>query len=129
MKKSFFILIAFVLMAGITNAQKVEVLYFKANLACCHARACNQLESQVKSVIEKNYQNGDVVFITVPIGIAENQELVDKYNASSQSVVIVSKKRRKETITDATAIVRDFRRTRNMEAFEQSLTQEINKVL
>ena len=129
MKKTILMAVAVFLFAGITSAQKVEVLYFKANLACCHARACNNLENQVKQVVESNYENGDVVFKSVRLSDANNAELVQKYNANSQTVVIVSNKKRKQEIVDASEMVRNLRRTRNQADFEKDFTEAINKLL
>lgn len=129
MKKLFFILLTSILFTGIINAQKVEVLYFKANLPCCHARACNNLESQVKSIIESNYENGEVVFRTIMLSSEENAELVEKHNARSQTVVIVSNKRRSKEVVDATEIVRNFSRTRNQAEFEKAISESISKLL
>ena len=39
---------------GQSNKRNVEVLYFKANLACCKATACNVLEGNIRSIIERD---------------------------------------------------------------------------
>ena len=70
-----------------SNKKSVEVLYFKANLACCKAKACNALEGNIKSIIDKNYPNGNVNFKVVKLADEANKELVDKYKAQSQTVV------------------------------------------
>ncbi len=129
MKKLALVLFALSMMAGQAVAQKVEVMYFKANLACCHARACNHLENQVKAIVEENFQNGEVVFRAVRISDPSNAELVEKYSARSQTVVVVSANRRKEKVTDATQMVQDFRRTRNKDAFEENFIGAIKAML
>lgn len=129
MKKKVLFLFALVLISGQVLSQKVEVMYFKANLGCCQARACAQLENQVKAIVEDNFKNGDVVFKSVLIADPTNAALVEKYEAGSQTVVIVSNKRRKKKITDATQMVHDFRRTRDREAFEKDFIGAIKAKL
>jgi len=129
MKKLVLVLFAFALFAGQSFAQKVEVLYFKADLACCAARACGNLEGQVKAIVEENFKNGDVVFTPVRIADPNNAALIEKYEAKSQTVVIVSTKKKKETVTDATTMVRDFSRNRDQAAFEQSFIGAIKAML
>jgi hypothetical protein len=115
--------------AGYTTAQKVEVLYFKANLPCCHAKACTNLEGQVKEVVEKNFTKKDVIFKTVLLAESENAELVSKYNAKSQTVIVVSKNKKKEQFEDVSDIVRNFNRTKEQSEFEQKITASIKKML
>ena len=59
MKKiPFLLMLTFVVMATMASAKEkkntIEVLYFKANLACCKAKACNTLEGKVKELEEAN---------------------------------------------------------------------------
>jgi len=102
------------------------VMYFKADLACCPARACASLEKDVQSVIESNFKNSQVVFKAVKLSDAENAEIVKKFNAKSQSVVIVIKNKKKMTNVDATSIVAEYSRNRNKETLEKELVKLIN---
>ena len=43
----------------------VEVLYFKAQLSCCQARACNTLENDIKTLIAANFDTSKVTFTEV----------------------------------------------------------------
>ena len=137
MKKLIFMLVvAMLTIVGATHAQssknkKTEILYFKANLRCCRARACNALEADVKSVIEKYFSEENITFRTVKLTDAANKELVEKYNAKSQTVVILKKKKRrkKETVTDISAIVHDYAIKKDKEKFEKELKNKISECL
>lgn len=125
--KTALIIIAGFFLSLNAYSQKAEVLYFKATLPCCPGRACNQLEAAVKSVIEDNYSDKDVVFKTIHIAMADNAELVEKHNGRSQKVVIVAKK--DETVTDVSDIVRTYSRNRNLEDLKTKLTEQINSTI
>jgi len=134
MKKIVFMLfIALFMATGITLAQQkkttAEVLYFKANLACCKARACNALESTVKIIVEKNWTDGKVVFRQVKLSDTLNNELIKKYNAQSQTLIIVVKKKKKESSTDVSGMLRDYATTNDAVKFEKELTDKINEVI
>jgi len=134
MKKILFILLL-VIIAGTatTFAQQkkggIEVLYFKANLACCKARACNTLESQVKGIIEKNWADGSVTFRQVKLSDTTNNELIKRYNAQSQTLILVVTKKKTETSTDLSAILRFFVSTNDTAKFEKELINNINEAI
>jgi hypothetical protein len=109
-------------------AQKnqTEILYFKAQLPCCQATACNNLESVIKAIVEKNFPNGDVVFKQVALADTDNKELIEKYSAKSQTVVIVNTKKKNKTSTDVSAIVRAYARSNDKDTFEKELVEKIN---
>ncbi len=127
MKKSIVFIFAVMLaMAGF--AQKNSsciVMYFKADLACCKARACAALENDVKSVVEKNFTNGDVIFKEIKISDPENASLVEKYKAQSQTVIIVANKKKKFASVDASALVKDYVKSQDKTAFETSFVKLI----
>lgn len=125
MKTIVLLLFACCFFVGQAFTQQVEVLYFKANLGCCQARACSNLESNVKGVIEDNFDADQVVFKTVWLNNEDNAEIVNKLNARSQSVFIVNS----DEIVDISDIVRDFRRTRNTEDFETGIIETVKKLL
>ena len=108
---------------------KVEVLYFKAQLACCKAAACNNLEAEIKGIIEKNFAKKTVTFKQVPLADQANKALVEKYDAKSQTVVLVTTRKKKETSVDVSDIVRKYTKTGDKEAFEKELTGKINEEL
>lgn len=105
---------------------QTEILYFKDKLPCCQATACNKLESIVKDIVEKNYPKGDVVFKQIDLTDATNKELIEKYSAKSQTVVVVNTKKKKENSTDVSAVVRAYARSNDKDAFEKELVEKIN---
>ena len=132
MKKLIFLLVVtMITTVGVTNAQssksKIEIFYFKADLACCKARACNALEADVKSVIEKYFADENINFKVVKLAEKANNALIEKYNAKSQTVVIVKKK--KETATDVSTIIHDYAIKKDKEKFEKELKNKITECL
>jgi hypothetical protein len=111
------------------SSKKVEVLYFKANLACCKAKACNALEGDIKAIVEKNYTDGSVVFTEVRIADESNQDLVAKYDAQSQTVIIRYKKGKKEKSVDVTEKVRKYAMDQDKTTLEKELLAIIDDLL
>lgn len=109
-----------------TNKKSIEVLYFKANLACCKAKACNALEADIQAMIQKNFPDGNVIFKEIKLAEDTNKVLVEKYKAQSQTVVLVKKKGKKELSGDISDIVKQYLLDKNMEQFETAFVQEIN---
>jgi hypothetical protein len=122
----FFALIA---IGAFAQKNNVEVLYFKAQLACCRAAACNNLENEVKTIIEKNFPNGNVTFKQVALADETNKPLVEKHNTKSQTVVIVKTAKKKETSTDISDIIRSYARSSDKTKFETELIAKINETL
>jgi hypothetical protein len=102
----------------------VEVLYFKAQLSCCQARACNTLENDIKTLIAANFDTSKVTFTEVLLADAKNKALVEQYKAKSQTVVVVNAKKKK-TI-DVSDLVRTYLRNGDKATFEKELIQKIN---
>ncbi len=110
------------------NAQKAEVLYFKANLPCCQATACNNVESVVKGIVDVNFSN-KAEFKQVKLADASNSTLVQKHNAKSQTVVVSFMKDGKENNVDVSDIVRSYTRDGDKEKLEKELVAKINETL
>ncbi len=132
MKKiPFFILLSFLVMAAMASAKEkknaIEVLYFKANLACCKARACNALEGKVKEIIEKNWTDGSVTFRQVKLTDSTNTELIKKYNAQSQTLVLVKTNKKKEASLDISPMLQEYAKTNDAQKFETELVARINE--
>jgi hypothetical protein len=129
MKKTIVFLLAVALSAGFVFSQsknsKAVVMYFKADLACCPARACGTLENDVKAIVEQNFKDGNVVFNQIRISDPANAELVKKYEAKSQTVVVVVSKKKAISSVDATNLVRDFRMNQDKAAFETAFVKLI----
>ena len=124
MKKVSIIIVAlFISLAAMaqSSAKKVEVLYFKASLSCCQAKACNNLEIIAKEIIAKNFSTDKVVFKTVIISDSANNELVKKYNAKSQTFIIVKNKK----YIDLSNALAKFARDNDKEAFEKTIVSQI----
>jgi hypothetical protein len=125
MKNLLLVLVSFFLIHAATaqkTASKVEVLYFKANLSCCQAKACNNLESTIKEIVEENFSSQEVIFKTVAIADEANASLVAKYNAKSQTVVMVNTKKNKSL--DVSDIVRQYLRDGDKTVFSKSLVEK-----
>lgn len=114
---------------GQSNKKSVEVLYFKANLACCKAKACNALQNDVDSVIVKYFQDENIQFNVIKLADEANKELVSRFNAKSQTVVIICKKKKKENVVDASAIVASYFKTKDKAKFEAEMKDKINESL
>jgi hypothetical protein len=133
MKKRLVILMI-ALLAGTTvfaqtNKKGIEVLYFKANLACCKAKACNALEADIEAMIQKNFPDGNVVFKEVKLAEDTNKVLVEKYKAQSQTVVLVKKKGKKELSNDVSDIVKQYLIDKNKEQFEAAFVLKTNEFI
>jgi hypothetical protein len=131
MKKSIVFVFAVMLaFSGFTQKNSsCVVMYFKADLACCKARACAALENDVKSVVEKNFTNGNVVFKEVKLSDPDNASLVEQYKAQSQTVIIVTNKKKKFTSVDATPLVKDFVKSQDKTGFETAFVKLISDSL
>jgi hypothetical protein len=127
MLKKFALLFAIVVISLTSYAQQTEVLYFQADLACCRAKACDELQSDIKAMIENKYNSNQVKFIVVKLSDATNKSLVEKHNASSQTVVIVTTNGRKETVKDISDIVKAYTRNRNKNTFENQLFAQLEE--
>jgi hypothetical protein len=130
MKKQIVFLFALLLASTSLLAQskntKAVVMYFKADLACCKARACASIENDIKAIVEENFQNGNVVFSSIRISDPENAAMVEQYKAKSQTVMIVVSKKKKVSSVEASELVSKYVRDRDKEAFEKEFVQLIN---
>ena len=104
----------------------VEVLYFKAQLSCCQARACNTLENDIKTLIAANFDASKVTFTEVLLADTKNKALIEQYKAKSQTVVVVNAKKKK-TI-DVSDLVRTYLRNGDKATFEKELIQKIKSL-
>jgi len=131
MKKTIFLLTIAIFSGMMLFAQSkkssIEVLYFKANLACCKAKACNVLESDIQNIITKNYPDGSVKFTEVKLVDVANKDLIDKYNAKSQTVIIVKKTKKKETFVDVSDLVQKYVQSQDKTTFEKDFIAKINE--
>ena len=135
MKKTIllFMVALLAISAGVTFGQSskksTEVLYFKADLCRCKAGACNALQADVDSVLIKYFQNENIEFIVIRLADQANQDLVTRFNAKSQTVVIVSTKRKKENVIDVSDIVANYSKSKDKVKFETEMKDKINEIL
>ncbi len=106
-----------------TSSKKIEVLYFKANLSCCQARACNNLETVTKDIIANNFSADDVAFKTIALADEANKNLVDTYNAKSQTVIVINNKKKKHI--NVSAALAKYARDNDKAAYEKELIAKI----
>lgn len=114
---------------GQSNKKSTEVLYFKANLCRCKAGACNALQADVDSVLIKYFQDENIQFKVIKLADQTNKDLILKYNAKSQTVVIVSTKRNKENAIDVSDIVANYSKSKDKVKFETEMKDKINEIL
>ena len=132
MKKiNVIMLIAFMAFAstGIAQQNNAEVLFFKAELSCCKARACEQLEKDIKSIVEENFSDNELTFRSVKIADKENKALVGKYDAKSQSVVVVTDKSGEEKFIDISDLVARYQKNQNKESVKNEIVKKIKTIL
>lgn len=132
MRKINLVLVMSLLTLGFAFGQKknsTEVLYFKAQLACCKARACTALQTDVDSVLIKYFAKEDVAFRVVAMADDANKPLVDKYKAQSQTVVLVKTKKKKERVTDLTPIVQAYKQSGDKAKFEKDMRENIKSAI
>lgn len=133
MKKTIFLLTIAIFSGMMLFAQAkkstVEVLYFKANLACCKAKTCNALQADIQSLITKNYPNGNVVMKEVKLADEANKDLIAKYNAKSQTVIILKKSKKKEKYFDASDMVQKYVQSQDKTTFEKEFIAKINEIM
>lgn len=128
MAKTLILISALIFINLSAFSQKAEVIYFKANLPCCQATACNNLENQVKGIVESNFTDDNVVFTTKKIADPDNKDLVEKYNAKSQTLIIVgTNKKKKNNTLDVSDILRKYLRSEDADELENTLVAKIKE--
>lgn len=132
MKKSIVLFVIIMFSGMLLNAQssknKIEVLYFKANLCACKAKSCNALEADIKNIISENFPDSSVILTEVKLADTTNNALIAKYKAQSQTVVIVTNKKKKEFSIDVSDIVKAFVQNQNKETLKQELIAKIDEI-
>jgi disulfide oxidoreductase YuzD len=131
MKKLIVLSLLLSFSATITFGQKskpIEIYYFKAELACCRAKACDALENDLKLLIEQKFPDKSVVFKRIKITDEANKSLVEKYKAESQTVIICKKKRSRELFFDVSEIVKEYAYNEDKAIFERELMSKISEI-
>ncbi len=100
---------------------KVEVYYFHGSRRC---PACNRAEEAVKDIIFQVYgNNDDVQFFSINAEQTQNQEIVQKYNISMITVLIVCGERSTNITTSA------FMNASNPDVLKAEITDIIDNCL
>ncbi len=127
-KTTMFLTVLLLFTATVISQEEdeVEVLYFKARLACCKARACNALQSDIEKAVEEISEDMNISFKVIRLSDPANKDLIEKYNAKSQTVVIYNKEENKAI--DVTSIVNKYKRDRNKQQLANELKKKIDEV-
>jgi hypothetical protein len=130
--KHLLFIFSFLAITTMTFAQtkkqtKAEVLFFKADLSCCMKKSCDAFATKVEQIIKKNYPEGNVIYKEVRLSAKENEELVKKYNAVNETVIVVVTRRKKVIELDVTDMVAEYKKTDDADKFEKDFTAIINK--
>jgi hypothetical protein len=126
--KNVIVLLIATLFALVSYAQKAEVLYFKANLPCCQATACDALQKEVQSVISKNFKKSEISLVVVKLADEANKSLIEKHNAKSQTLVLELKNNKKEAV-DLSDILRAYLRNNDKKQLETAIVERIKQHL
>ncbi len=110
------------------NKGSVEVLYFKAQLACCQAKSCNVLENDLKTIIQNNFSK-KVKFKEIKLNEPKNDNLIKKYSARSQTVIVISTKKGNEKSLDLTNIINEYKKNSDLENFEKQIIEKIKSIM
>jgi len=134
MKKISFVFAFVLMLSGAIFSQqveknRVEVLYFKANLSCCMAASCDVLETDIKTLVENNY-DAKVVFKEIKIADEANTGLVEKYAAKSQTVVLVKyRKGVEKQHIDVSKRVKQYVFDKNASTFKTDFMAQLQTLL
>lgn len=130
--KKILTIIAFVAISTSILAQKTtkaEILFFKADLSCCMKKACDQIYSDIEKVIKETYTKGNVVLKEVKLSDTQNKNLVEKYKAANETVIMVVIKKKKTKEVDLTQLVANYKKTKDLETFKKEFCNTINQNL
>jgi len=131
MKRLSVVFLFSVFLIGAVSAQKntsYEVLYFKADLACCQARACDALQKDIENTLQSVFNEENITFKVVKLADEANNDLVESYDAKSQTLVCIKTKRKKSSSVDLSEIVRHYRIHRDKEKLAIALKAEMVKL-
>jgi len=126
MKKILFFASILLLTKALVYSQTTKVLYFKSDLSCCMAKACNSLQNDISIIVSENFSK-DVSFEVIKISDPVNVDLVSNYNAKSQTVVIekYDKKGKFIKFVDISPEVKTFGFNKDKTAFTEILKTKI----
>jgi hypothetical protein len=88
-----------------------------------------RFRGQGKKIVDKSWTDGSVTFRQVKLSDSTNTELVKKYNAQSQTLVLVKTNKKKEVSMDISAILQEYAKTNDAQKFETEFTAKINEFI
>jgi hypothetical protein len=80
-------------------------------------------------VLKKYFQNENTEFKVVKLADVANKDLIQKYNAKSQTVMIISRKGKMENAIDVSDIVASYSKSKDKVKFETEMKDKINESL
>lgn len=108
---------------------RVEILYFHGRQRCA---TCIAIEKNAKEAVEAQFadelKNGTVIFKTIDISKAENEELAEKYKVTWSSLFISKWKNGKETYENLTGYAFANARTAP-DTFKNQVIEKVQKLL
>ena len=111
-----------------TFAQKADILYFKANLPCCQAAACDALQNEVQAIISRNFKKSEVRMLVVKLTDEKNKSLIEKHQAKSQTLILEFRNNKKKPV-DLSDILRAYLRINDRKQLESSIVERIKQNL
>lgn len=114
---------------GQSQNDRVEVLYFHGKQRCA---TCMAIEKNAKDAVESQFadelKNGTVVFKSIDISKAENEQIAGKYEVTWSSLFVCKWKDRKETYENLTEYA--FANARKApETFKNGLIEKVKTSL
>ena len=113
----------------VTVKDHVEVLYFHGKQRCA---TCMAIESNTKASMKKKFadqiKKGKVTFKVIDISKKENEKIVEKYEVTWSSLIIVRHKNGKETYKNMTEFA--FANARKSpDVFRAGVVKTVNEML
>lgn len=122
------IMLSSMLMFAQSGKNKMEVLYFKANLCACKAKVCSQVGVDIQNIIQKNFPDSSVIFRELKLVDEANKALVEKFKAQSQTLVLVKTSKKKEMSLDISDLVKAYSQSGDKAVLETALMDKIGEL-
>jgi hypothetical protein len=108
---------------------RTEIYFFRADVCNCQDMDCNYLVDEVKKLIEAKFSGKRVNFKEIKLDEESNAGLIKKYRARSQTVILVSYIKGKETSKDISQIVKEYAFSNDFPKFEKEFTSAVKSSL
>ena len=111
--------------AGQTD--KIEVVHFHATRQCWSCITVGKYTlAAIKEKFPQEYQSGKIVFRDVNVDLAENREIVGKYQARGSSLFVNAISKDKDSIEEETTV---WRLVNNQEKFTDYFGNKLKTLL